>query len=144
MGPYTASAVDMLDFFERQQEWSYETFGPPTFKGPKGPLDHLAKEVIEASAAWDRVVAAERLKVPPFPLEGDRIFKEELFKAREEIIDCLFLVFDAAHRAGMSYSEMSRIAMEKLAKNKLRTWPDWRGTDPDKAIEHDRSAEVQQ
>jgi len=120
MGPYTASAVDMLDFFERQQEWSYETFGPPTFKGPKGPLDHLKKEAKEAYEETDEA------------------------KRKVEIIDCLFLVFDAAHRAGMSYSEMSRIAIEKLVKNKSRTWPDWRGTDPDKAIEHDRSSEVQQ
>lgn len=115
MGPYTASAVDMLDFFERQQDWSYETFGPRTFKGPKGPLDHLKKEAIEAHDETDPE------------------------KQKEEIIDCLFLVFDAAHRAGMSYAEMSRVAMAKLKKNQARTWPDWRGTDPDKAIEHVRS-----
>ena len=117
MGPYTASAVDMLDFFERQQEWSYETFGPPSFKGPKGPLDHLRKEAEEAFSEPDPT------------------------KQKEEIADCLFLVFDAAHRAGMSYSELTAVAMAKLKKNKARTWPDWRGTDPDKAIEHDRTAE---
>lgn len=117
MGPYTLSAVDMLDFFERQREWSHEQFGPPSFKGPLGPLNHLAKEVQEAIAETDED------------------------KRKEEIIDCLFLVFDACHRAGMSYSEMSRVAMAKLRKNMTRKWPDWRGTNPDQPIEHDRTGE---
>lgn len=123
MGPYTASAIDMLEFFERQRDWSHETFGPPSFKGPKGPLDHLKKEAGEAWDAFDEAFGN--------PTKFDA--------AKVEIIDCLFLVFDAAHRAGMSYADISRIAMEKLRKNKARMWPDWRGTDPDKAIEHDRT-----
>lgn len=114
MGPYTAAAVDMLDFWERQREWSYEAFGPPSFKGPRGPLDHLKKEAVEAFEETDPV------------------------RLWEEIADCLFLVFDAAHRAGMSFTDLTRVAMAKLRKNKDRTWPDWRGTDPDKAIEHVR------
>lgn len=114
IGSYTASAVDMLDFFERQREWSYETFGPPDHRGPVGPLKHLEKEAKEAYEEADK----EKQKV--------------------EIIDCLFLVFDAAHRAGMSYSEMSRIAMEKLQANKLRQWPDWKKVNPNSAVEHVR------
>lgn len=115
MGPYTLSAVDMLDFFERQRDWSYETFGPPTFKGPLGPLNHLAKEVREA------------------------IEEADPEKRKEEIVDCLFLVFDAAHRSGMNYAELGRLAMAKLRKNKQREWPDWRGTNPDNPIEHVRT-----
>ena len=114
IGHHTAAALDMRDFFEQQRVWSYETFGPPSFKGPRGPLDHLRKEVEEALAETDPQ------------------------KQREEIIDCLFLVFDAAHRSGMHYGEIARLALEKLRKNKARTWPDWRGTDPDRAIEHVR------
>lgn len=117
MGPYTASAIDMLDFFERQQEWSYETFGNPSVRGPKGPLDHLQKESKEAYEESDPE------------------------KQKEEIIDCLFLVFDAAHRSGMSYSQIAKMAMEKLRKNKQRVWPPIGATPPDKATEHDRSAE---
>lgn len=115
MGPYTEAAVEMLDFWERQKEWSYETFGPPSYRGPKGPLDHLIKEAKEAYE------------------EGD------IQKLMEEIADCLFLVFDAAHRHGMSYSQLAKVAMAKLAKNKTRTWPDWKTVPPDKASEHDRS-----
>jgi hypothetical protein len=116
-GRYTASAVDMLDFFERQQEWSYETFGPPSVRGPIGPLKHLEKEAREAYT------------------------EEDPEKRKEEIADCLFLVFDAAHRAGMSYAELSMVAMAKLKKNKARTWPDWRNADPNSAVEHERGKE---
>lgn len=111
------AALAMLAFFEKQQAWSYETFGPPSFKGPRGPLDHLKKEAQEAYDEAD----PER--------------------QREEIVDCLFLVYDAAHRAGMSYLDLVRGAFAKLEKNQGRTWPDWRGTDPDKAIEHVRTGE---
>lgn len=31
---------------------------------------------------------------------------------------------------------------EKQRRNEARTWPDWRGADPDKAIEHVRTGEV--
>jgi hypothetical protein len=118
LGSYTESAVDMLDFFERQREWSYETFGPPEIRGPVGPLKHLEKEAKEAYQ------------------------EQDLEKRKEEIIDCLFLSFDAAHRAGMGYSEISRIAMAKLKKNKGRKWPDWRDAKPEEAVEHDRSGEA--
>lgn len=107
----------MLSFFEKQRDWSYETFGPPSFKGPKGPLAHLKKEAEEAREEVD----PEKRKV--------------------EIVDCLFLVFDAAHRSGMSYVDLIRGAFAKLEVNKKRTWPDWRGTNPDNPIEHVRDGE---
>lgn len=114
MGPYTAAAVDMFDFFIDQREWSKETFGPKEHRGPIGPLKHLEKEAKEAYEETD----AE--------------------KRKEEIADCLFLVFDAAHRAGMTYAELTRVANEKLRKNKGRSWPDWRTAPADSAIEHKR------
>lgn len=109
----------MRAFFEAQREWSYETFGPASFKGPKGPLKHLMKEAVEAHDE-------------PDPR-----------KRRMEIVDCLFLVFDAAHREGMTFEDISAGAHHKLAKNKARTWPDWRGTDPDQPIEHDRTKDAE-
>ncbi len=108
-------AEGMAAFFKAQRKWSYETFGPPEFKGPIGPLRHLEKEAKEAYEETDTV------------------------KQREEIADCLFLVFDAAHRAGLSYEELVDEAVAKLAKNRKRTWPEWRGTDPNNPMEHDRS-----
>lgn len=111
-------ACRMLQFFKSQQAWSHETFGPVSFKGPKGPLNHLIKEAKEALTA-----------------EGSE-------QQKKEIVDCLFMVFDAAHRSGMDYSELGERAHAKLAINKQRTWPDWRGTDLDNPIEHDRSKDT--
>lgn len=113
-GPYTTAAVDMLDFWERLAEWSEQTFGPRSHRGPLGPLEHLAKEAVEARDEAD---------------PGKR---------KEEIADCLFLVFDAAQRAGMSYAELTAVAKAKLRKNAAREWPDWRAADPNRAIEHVR------
>lgn len=104
-------------FFNQQQAWSYATFGPREHRGPAGPLDHLAKEAREAKDA---------VGTPELPIE---------------IADCLFLVFDAVHRAGMTLEQQVEVAMAKLELNKLRKWPDWRTTDPTKATEHDRTGE---
>jgi hypothetical protein len=114
MTSYTESALEMRDFWDDQQCWSYETFGPPDFRGPIGALKHLEKEAKEAYEAT----------------ENDR---------REEIADCLFLVFDAAHRSGMSYRELAETCKAKLEKNLARTWPNWRDIDPLSPSEHDRT-----
>ncbi len=111
------SAIDMFYFWEKLMEWSIRTFGPRDRRGPKGPLDHLRKEALEAFAEDD----PERRK--------------------QEIADCLFLVFDAAHRAGMSYGELAQVALKKLDINKTRVWPDWRTHPADKAVEHVRDGE---
>lgn len=110
-------AVRMFHFFTSQKIWSFETFGPPSFKGPKGPLDHLRKEVEEAYHETD--------------VEDQKM----------ELVDCLFLVFDACHRCHMPYDELVSKCQAKLMINRSRYWPDWRETDPDKAIEHDRTRE---
>lgn len=111
------NALSLAMFFEAQREWSYAIFGPREHRGPKGPLDHLRKEAKEAYDETDPE------------------------KQKEEIADCLFLVFDAAHRAGMDLNDLSAQAFLKLLKNKKRTWPDWRQVPADKAVEHDRSSE---
>lgn len=104
----------MEELFELKREWSYKTFGPPERRGPVGPLKHLEKEAREAYEETDPA------------------------KRKEEIADCLFLVFDAAHRAGMTPLELIDVATTKLIKNESRTWPDWRSKPADVAIEHER------
>ena len=121
MGPYTLSAVDMLDFWERQAEWSQETFGPDKERGPLGPLKHLQKEAGEAVREAEKLTNLE----PGQSMEA----------LREEIADCLFLVFDAARRAGMSYAALTAECKRKLAKNKARTWPKPTSDEP---VEHVR------
>lgn len=99
------------EFFDLQAAWSRETFGPDNVRGPIGPLKHLEKEVKEAQDA-----------------PGDL----------SEYVDCLFLVCDAARRAGFTREQLLEGASLKLAKNMARQWPDWRTVPLNTAIEHVR------
>lgn len=99
---------DLREFWDAHAEWSYATFGSREYRGPQGPLDHLAKEVKEAEEA------------PDDP---------------EEYADLMLLTMDAARRSGMSYADLMDACWAKLAKNKAREWPK---SDPEKAVEHVR------
>lgn len=107
---------DLARFEAARQLFSYRTFGPASFKGPLGPLRHMAKEVGEA-------IEME---------EGD---DEDL----TEYADLFLLLLDAWARKGLSLGDLLAMAETKLEVLKKRSWPDWRGTDPDQPIEHDRS-----
>lgn len=110
-------AVSMLCFFERQKEWATKTFGDASHRGPNGPLDHLAKEAMEAIQETDPE------------------------KKKEEIADCLFVSFEAAWRHGMSYGDLAKYATKKLDKNKARKWPPLSEQRAGKAVEHVRDGE---
>lgn len=101
----------MWAFWKALEEWSTATFGTAQERGPVGPLKHLAKEVNECLAA-----------------PGDL----------EEYADLLFLVFDAARRAGFSYIDLETAAWQKLAKNERRTWPKPTSDEP---VEHVRESQ---
>lgn len=113
-GAVAAPAFDMLAHLQRQREWSDRTFGP----GPRtaGVVDHIRKELREIEAA-------------PTDLS--------------EWIDVVILALDGAWRAGGSPEQIIAALVAKQTKNEGRQWPDWRTADPDKAIEHDRSADAQ-
>ena len=98
----------LQDFWVEQGEWSEETFGPSAERGPAGPLRHLQKEIGELAAA----------------------------DLEEELADCLFLVFDAARRAGMTHGDMVYAVFAKLSKNKRRKWSV--PSNPDQPVEHVR------
>lgn len=102
------------DFWLQTEEFSNNTFGPPSHRGPIGPLDHLEKEIQET-------------------LDNPTDIKE--------YVDCFFLIIDATRRAGFNIIEFEQACWEKLEENKARNWPDWRNSDPNKTIEHDRSDE---
>lgn len=125
--PRTISAYRMLEFFDLLVKWSESSFGPSSHRGPVGPLKHLQKE---AQEAIDEAVKTTDL-LPGWNMD----------KLREEITDCLFLVFDAAWRAGITYGELAMLARRKLDVNKLRTWPDWRTLAPDAISEHVKEEE---
>ena len=84
-------------FWHDLSEWSQATFGTDAERGPEGPLRHLIKEAGEALGNQRDVT---------------------------EYADCLFLVFDAARRAGFTYGEFVSAVQRKLAVNRGRKWPE--------------------
>jgi hypothetical protein len=101
----------MLAFWHYLAQWSEKTFGSRDVRGSTGPLKHLEKEAREAYMETDPQ------------------------KRRVEIADCLFLVFDAARREGMSYDDLLATVMTKLEVNQSRTWPPASADEP---VEHVR------
>jgi hypothetical protein len=51
----------------------------------------------------------------------------------------MILGADGAWRTGATAEEVEDMYLDKLRRNMQRTWPDWRTSDPDKAIEHVRT-----
>lgn len=100
------------EFWNAQAEWSRDTFGSEAVRGPVGPLKHLEKEAREAYEERD----------------PDR--------RRMEIVDCQFLVFDAARRAGMTLEDLFGMAFKKLEINKARQWSRPSSNEP---VEHVRA-----
>lgn len=108
---FTALPLD-AEFLDEMAAWSIDTFGPGTRLD--GVLDHMAKEIEEARAKPDDV---------------------------SEWADLAILAFDGAQRQGITGQQFIDAYRAKFAKNRSRTWPDWRTAEPGKAIEHDRGGE---
>jgi hypothetical protein len=102
--------LDLVEHLNRQQNFSFNTFGPPN--GTDGVLDHIAKELIE--------------------IEDSTEPAEQLF----EWIDIVILALDGALRTGFSPEQIAAALVEKQTINENRKWPDWRTAEPGKAIEH--------
>lgn len=107
---------DLADHLARQIAFSVRTFGPG--ERTAGVCDHIRKELIEVQ---DAAAAGQ----PVLP----------------EWTDVIILAFDGALRSGATPEQIIAAIVAKQTKNEGRRWPDWRTCDPDKAIEHDRSAD---
>ncbi len=119
--------MDMFEHLRRQAAFSRATFGP----GPrtKGVLDHVGKEIEEVRTA---VGPAERSKewtdIAILGLDGLlRSCREQIESAGDE------------KATNSRVAKMAcRLIKEKQDANEVRDWPDWRTSDPEKAIEHVR------
>jgi hypothetical protein len=98
---------DLVAHLERQRQFSFHTFGPGARTAMV--INHIRKELIEVEAA-------------PFDLE--------------EWVDVILLALDGAWRTGARPEQIVAAIQAKQATNEGRQWPDWRTSDPDKAIEH--------
>ncbi|MDL2401278.1 dATP/dGTP pyrophosphohydrolase domain-containing protein [Rhizobium mayense] len=87
--------------------WNLATFGP----GPRtqGTIDHIRKELVEIE------------RDPTDPAEW---------------VDIVLLGLNGLIRLGYTPGQAIGLIRSKLTVNKARQWPDWRDTDPHKAIEH--------
>lgn len=108
---------DLVQHLRRQIEFSARTFGPGD--RTTGVCDHIRKELIEVQ---DDAAAG--------------------LPTLDEWIDVVVLAFDGAWRSGATPEQIVAALVAKQARNEGRRWPDWRTADPNKAIEHDRSADV--
>ena len=102
---------NMVAHLHRQSKWSEQTFGPGD--RTQGVIDHIRKELIEIEADPSDI---------------------------SEWIDVVILALDGAWRSGATPEQIVAALVAKQTKNESRKWPDWRTADPNKAIEHDRSA----
>lgn len=91
------------------RRWSDDTFGLKV--GPVGPLKHLSKEALEAAEAPHDIT---------------------------EYADCLFLLWDAVHRAGFTMDQVVAAGFAKMPVLRSRTYPKVADGEP---AEHDRSGE---
>lgn len=90
--------------------WNLATFGPG--KRTAGTIDHIKKELREIEADPDDA---------------------------KEWVDIVLLGLNGLVRQDRSPAEIIGAIRGKDAENRKRRWPDWRNTDPNLAIEHDRS-----
>lgn len=106
--------MDLIKHLHRQRDFSIKTFGP----GDRtyGVTDHIRKELHEV--IYDFESGANTLP---------------------EWIDIILLALDGAHRTGATPEEICKAIEEKQTINENRSWPDWKASDPNRAIEHDRN-----
>lgn len=107
-----AESFSLVKHLVRQIAFSERTFGPGL--RTRGVCDHIRKELLEIEKDPSDV---------------------------KEWIGVVLLGLDGAWRTGATPEQIIAEIQRKQTKNEGRTWPDWRTADPDKAIEHDRSAE---
>ena len=104
-----SARFDLVAHLARQKAFSERTFGPGA--RTKGVIDHIRKELTEIEADPADIM---------------------------EWVDVVILAFDGAWRAGWEPEAIVKAIVAKQERNEQRGWPDWRTSDPDKAIEHIR------
>lgn len=113
--------LDLAAHLVRQMAFSRGTFGPGA--STKRVINHIKKELKEVKEAEGDARTEEWADVVILGLEGlTRHLRDTYPDTRP--------------------SDIARIAvtqiLNKQDKNEMRNWPDWRKSDPDKAVEHER------
>lgn len=114
MGTIAELGIALADLVETHADWSRETFGSDSERGPVGSLKHLEKEAREAVE---------------FANAGD------VANLKVELADCLLLLLDASRRAGVKPMQLIEAEQAKMVVNKQRKWGVASATEP---VEHVR------
>tara|TARA_Y100000593_G_scaffold83521_1_gene157477 strand:+ start:11465 stop:11959 length:495 start_codon:yes stop_codon:yes gene_type:complete len=139
--------TDLVAHLTRQAAFSRATFGP----GPrtKGVQDHIRKELDEI----EDVYSNPENHIDVQPVLSQHSAEAQVHRAAAaEWTDVAILGLDGLTRAisaahpDWHFSLVAAKAVEmivaKQGKNELRDWPDWRTMSADKAIEHDRTKDI--
>ena len=119
---------DLIKYAKCHKTWSWSTFGPPRESrrvpmngdipcGERtdcigGVIDHIGQELYEVTHAADREAR------------------------RFEWVDIVILAMEGYLRDGGTPMGFALDLGQKQRINEQRKWPDWRQTDPGKAIQH--------
>ena len=113
--------MDLKQHLIRQMAFSHATFGPG--ERTAGVIDHIRKELDEVADANGE--AAEWVDVVILALDG----------LTRRLSYCTGKRDDPQRVADTACA----LIAAKQTRNEARSWPDWRGQSPDRAIEHDRA-----
>lgn len=122
MESITETGIAMYDLVVDQAEWSQQTFGADSVRGPLGSLAHLE---LEAREAWNAA-----MEVNGSMVVNTGKFKDANAKLREELADCFLLLLDASRRAGVKPLQLIQAAQTKMTVNRSRQWPTPTPNDP--------------
>lgn len=125
--------IDIIAHLTRQFVFSRATFGP----GPRteGVLQHIEKEIVEVRKELELFnsqdtgspgyggIALEQVDLVILSLDG-------LLRS----ISKMYPLLQANDIADLAW----RMVVAKQSKNEMRNWPDWRQSDQNKPIEHER------
>lgn len=100
-------SITLPEIISKQCAWSRMAFGEG--RRTKGIIEHIKKELVEIEKDPDNI---------------------------EEWIDVVILALDGAWRTGAHFDLITATLHQKMDKNALRNWPDWRECSEDQAIEH--------
>jgi len=111
-----AAIVGMTEFIRLYKKFSTKAFGPNTDENNReaGVINHIRlelKEITKAETPEDKMA---------------------------EWVDIILLGIDGAWRTGCTPAQIAKAVWAKFQKNLTRDWPDWRNSDPTKALEHRR------
>lgn len=112
--------MNLEEHLTRQMAWSRATFGPGA--RTNGVLDHMTKEIVEVRESNGS--AAEWVDLVILALDG---LTRQLWSASDDQLSSDQIAHTAVN-----------MIVGKQGRNELRNWPDWRTSDPNKAIEHVR------